>query len=67
MDNNTKFTVAVDKLNRMITMLNIKISEEPENIDLRNELKELIDDKDLLFKGNVEDLENIIKKYGDRT
>ena len=66
MDNNMKFTVIVDKLNRLITELNIKISKNPEDINLKNKLEELIEDKNILYKGNIKDLENIEAKYGDK-
>lgn len=66
MDNNMKFTVIVDKLNRLITELNIKISKNPEDINLKNKLEELIEDKNILYKGNIKDLENIVAKYGDK-
>lgn len=66
MDNNMKFTVIVDKLNRLITELNIKISKNPEDTNLKNKLEELIEDKNILYKGNIKDLENIVAKYGDK-
>lgn len=66
MDNSIKFTVIVDKLNRLISELNIKISKTPDNISLRNELEELMYDRNLLYKGSLDDLENIIAKYGER-
>jgi hypothetical protein len=65
MDNNIKFTVTVDKLNRMISELNIKISKDVENADLRNKLNELISDKNTLYKGSAEEYKKIIEKYGD--
>lgn len=65
MDNNIKFTVIVDKLNRLISELNIEISKNP-NDGLKNKLDELINDRNALYKGNVQDLENIVAKYGEK-
>jgi phosphoenolpyruvate carboxylase len=65
MNNSTKFTVTVDKLNKLITELNIKISKDPNNTEMKEKLENLISDKNKLYKGTLEDLENIIAKYGD--
>lgn len=65
MNNSTKFTVIMDKLNKKISELNIQISKNQENKELKKKLDEIISDKDILYKGNVEDLENLIKKYGE--
>ena len=53
MENSIKFTLIIDKLNRKISELNIKISKDFNN------------DRDLLYKGNVDDVKKIIEKYGD--
>lgn len=66
MNNSIKFTVIVDKLNRLISELNIKISKNQENDELKSKLDELIDDRELLYKGSVKDLENIVAKYGEK-
>lgn len=65
MNNSIKFTVIVDKLNRLISELNIKISKNQENEELKSKLDELVYDRNLLYKGSLEDLENIIAKYGE--
>lgn len=65
MDTNTKFSLIIDKLNKKITELNIKLSKDTDNIALQNELNALLSDKDMFFKGNSQELEILIKKYGD--
>ena len=57
MENSIKFTLIIDKLNRKISELNIKISKDFNNDEL--------EDRDLLYKGNVDDVKKIIEKYGD--
>lgn len=65
MDNSIKFTLTIDKINKKISELNIKISKDSNNTNLQKELENLLEDRDILYKGNIEDLEKIIKKYGD--
>lgn len=65
MENNIKFTLIIDKLNQKIAQLNIRISKDSNNILLKEELNNLLNDRDLLYKGNTNDLNNLIKKYGD--
>lgn len=65
MENSIKFTLIIDNLNRKISELNIKISKDFNNSELQEELKTLLEDRDLLYKGNVNDVKKIIKKYGD--
>ncbi len=65
MENNIKFTLIIDKLNQKIAELNIKISKDTNNILLKEELNSLLHDRDLLYKGNANDLNALIKKYGD--
>lgn len=65
MENCIKFTLIVDKLNRKISEINIKISKDLNNEDLKNELDILLKDRDLLYKGSLNDVEKIIEKYGD--
>lgn len=65
MENSIKFTLVVDKLERKISKLNIKISKDSNNVELQKELEELLNDKNILYKGNSNDVEKIIEKYGD--
>ena len=65
MENSIKFTLVADKLERRISKLNIKISKDLNNSELKAELEELLKDKDVLYKGNSNDVKNIIEKYGD--
>ncbi len=65
MDNNIKFTVIVDKLNYQIAMLNIEISKDPSNNELNEKLNKLLADREKLYTGTAEDLDNLTKKYGD--
>ncbi len=65
MEKSIKFTLVVDKLDRRISKLNIKISKDSNNVELQKELEELLNDKNILYKGNSNDVEKIIEKYGD--
>lgn len=65
MEKSIKFTLVVDKLDRRISKLNIKISKDSDNVELKQELEELLNDKNILYKGNSNDVEKIIEKYGD--
>ncbi len=65
MENSIKFTLVVDKLDRKISKLNIKISKDSNNVELQKELEELLNDKNILYKGNSNEVEKIIEKYGD--
>ena len=65
MENSIKFTLIIDKLNRKISELNIKISKDFNNDELQKKLQSLWEDRDLLYKGNVDDVKKIIEKYGD--
>lgn len=65
MDNNVKFTIALDNLNKKITELNIKISKDLYNEVLKNELSTLLNDREKLLKeSNITELEKILNKYG---
>lgn len=64
MENSIKFTLAIDKLNKKIAELNIKISKDPNNENLTKELKNLLEDKEKIYKGNIENFEELLKKYG---
>ena len=66
MENSIKFTLIIDKLNRKISELNIKISKDFNNDELQKKLQSLLEDRDLLYKGNVDDVKKIIEKYGSR-
>ena len=65
MEINTKFSLIIDKLNKKISELNIKLSKDADNAKLQNELKNLLSDGDMFFKGNIQELESLIKKYGE--
>ena len=67
MNNNTSFVVIVNKLNKMIADLNIKISKDSQNEELKQQLEEILQHKEKLYKGTAKDLENIVFKYGDKT
>lgn len=67
MDNNVKFTVALENLNRKIAELNIKISKELNNDNLKNELSILLNERNILSKGtDTKIIESLINKYGNR-
>ncbi len=66
MDNSRDFVVMIDKLNILIANLNIKISKNPENTNLKKFLNDVINDRELLYKGSKSDLEKIIAKYGEK-
>lgn len=67
MDNNIKFTIALENLNNKIAELNIKISEDFDNEDLKNKLSILLNERNILLKGtNSEIIESLINKYGNR-
>ena len=65
MEINTKFSLIIDKLNKKISELNIKLSKDADNAKLQNELKNLLSDRDMFFKGHNQELESLIKKYGE--
>ena len=49
MENSIKFTLVVDKLDRKISKLNIKISKDSNNVELQKELEELLDRKSVVL------------------
>ena len=66
MDNNIKFSIALENLNKKIAELNIKISKDLNNILLKNELSILLTDRDILFKGtDNKKIESLMDKYGN--
>ena len=50
MENHIKFTIALDNLNAKITELNIKISKDLSNENLKNELSILLNVREKLLK-----------------
>lgn len=65
MDNNMKFTLTVNKLEMKISELNIKILNDPNNLELKEELNEILNDKNCLYKGSTVEVKKIIEKYGE--
>lgn len=67
MENNIKFALAIDNLNKKIAELNIKISKDLNNEILKNELSILLNDREKLLKeSNMQVIEEIMKKYGSK-
>lgn len=67
MENNVKFALALDNLNKKIAELNIKISKDFSNQVLKDELEILLNDREMLLKEcNMEIIENLTNKYGSR-
>ena len=64
MENSTKFTLAIDRINKKIADLNIKISKDFDNNVLKTELQELLEDKQKIYKSESEEFLRIINKYG---
>lgn len=65
MDNNMKFSLAIDTLNKKIAEITIKLSEDLNNKSLQLELEQLLENKDRLYKSNDrEELKKLIEKYG---
>ncbi len=64
MENSTKFTLAIDRINKKIADLNIKISKDFENNNLKSILQELLEDKQKIYKSDSEEFLKIIEKYG---
>lgn len=67
MENDVKFSVALENLDRKIAELNIKISKNFDNKNLKTELSNLLKEHDLLLKEtDKEIIESLINKYGNR-
>lgn len=67
MENNVKFALALDNLNKQIAELNIKISKDLNNSILKDELSILLSDREALLKEcNMEKIENLMNKYGSK-
>jgi len=65
MDNNMKFSLAIDTLNKEIAEITIKLSEDLNNKSLQLKLEQLLEDKNKLYKSNnSEELKKLIEKYG---
>lgn len=66
MNDNTKFTILLDMLNRKIADINIILSKNPSNKEILNrELENLLKDRETLYNGSYEDFCEILGKYGD--
>lgn len=66
MENNVKFTIAIENLERKIAELNIKISKDSSNQFLKDELTNLLNEKNTLLTGTDKNiLESLISKYGN--
>ncbi len=66
MNDNTKFTILLDMLNRKIADINVILSKNPSNKEILNkELENLLNDRETLYNGNYEDFCKILSKYGD--
>lgn len=67
MDNNIKFSVALENLERKIAELNIKISKDLDNQVLKHELSRLLNNKETLLKGtDTNIIESLINEYGNK-
>ena len=67
MDNNIKFSVALENLERKIAELNIKISKDLDNQVLKHELSRLLNNKKTLLKGtDTNIIESLINEYGNK-
>lgn len=67
MENNVKFALALDNLNKKIAELNIKISKDFSNQLLKDELSILLSDRETLLKEvDIEKIENLMNKYGSK-
>ena len=64
MENSMKFTLAIDKINQKIAELNIKLSKEPNNLELEEKLQKCLHDKNVMYRGSSEEFEILIEKYG---
>lgn len=65
MENNIKFALALDNLTKRIAELNIKISKDFSNQLLKDELDNLLNDRNILLKDcDVEKIKEITEKYG---
>ena len=66
MNENTKFTILLDMLNRRIADLNIRISRDDSNKEcLEKQLDDMLKDREILYSGEHSDFVKILKKYGE--
>ena len=64
MENNVKFALALDNLNKKIAELNIRISKDFNNQLLKDELSVLLSERETLLKEcDMEKIEKIMNKY----
>lgn len=63
-ENSAKFTLAIDRINKKIAELNIKISKDFDNENLKIKLQELLEDKQNLYKADSTEFISLINKYG---
>ena len=67
MENNVKFALALDNLNKKIAELNIRISKDFNNQLLKDELSVLLIERETLLKEcDMEKIEKIMNKYGSK-
>ena len=59
-----KFTLAIDKLNKKIAELNIKLSKNPDDTESEEKLQKLLYNKNVMYRGSSEEFEVLIEKYG---
>lgn len=59
-----KFTLAIDKLNKKIADLNIKLSKNPDDLESEEKLQKLLYSKNVMYRGSSEEFEVLIEKYG---
>ena len=59
-----KFTLAIDKLNKKIAELNIKLSKNPDDLESEEKLQKLLYSKNVMYRGSSEEFEVLIEKYG---
>ena len=64
MENSMKFTLAIDKLNKKIADLNIKLSKNPDDLESEEKLQKLLYSKNVMYRGSSEEFEVLIEKYG---
>ncbi len=66
MDNNLKLTIVIDKLDKKIAELNIKLSKNEGNSDDINKLNQLLEEREKIFRGTSDELKALIEKYGSK-
>ena len=66
MNENLKLNLAIDKIEKKIAELNIKITKNPEDINSIKELNILLKNRNKIYTGNTEELKILINKYGSK-